>query len=117
MSVSVIVVTHNHRESIVVTLKAARRATRGLTRELIVIDSGSSDGTADAVRQLGEVVVERPNRGFAAAANYGMRLAEGKFLVLMNPDLEVVGGHLSTALALFDADSRLAILGAPARRP
>jgi GT2 family glycosyltransferase len=60
--------------------------------EVIVVDNGSTDGTADYLRVL---VRDHPhvralfndcNRGFACANNQGMALADGDILILLNSD-------------------------------
>lgn len=57
--------------------------------EIIVIDGGSKDGTADVVRSFGSVIthfVSEPDRGQADAINKGFRLAKGDLLAWLNSD-------------------------------
>lgn len=118
MSLSVLIVTHDSRATVLRAIDSARRAAGALDVEWLVIDSGSADGTPDVVeRRTGIDVVRLPNRGFAAAVNAGLRLAGGDLLLLVNPDLDIAGGRLDDVRALFAADPRLGLLGCPARRP
>lgn len=57
--------------------------------ELIAVDNGSSDGTADVVAELvpdARVIQAGENLGFAAACDRGADAATGELLVLLNPD-------------------------------
>lgn len=61
-------------------------------RELIVVDNGSMDGSADFLRARRpdvRVLVNPRNEGFARANNQGARLAGGKYLALLNNDLKL----------------------------
>ena len=72
---------------------------------VIVVDNGSTDGTADAVRGDGVEVVALPtNRGFAAAVNAGVAAAGGaEFVALLNNDMELDPGWLAELVAALDA--------------
>ncbi len=96
---SVVVVTHNGREMALRTLRSARAALGGVRAEWIVVDSGSSDGTPEAIEsEFGDVEVLRvPNRGFAAGNNAGIVRAEGRYVLLLNPDVEVLEGGFRRA--------------------
>lgn len=101
---SVIVVTHNGRERALATLRSALAATGPIQAEWIVVDSGSGDGTPDAIeRELPLVrVVRCANRGFAAANNVGLRLACGRHLLLLNPDVDIARGSLAELVSAMD---------------
>jgi N-acetylglucosaminyl-diphospho-decaprenol L-rhamnosyltransferase len=83
MEPGVVVITHNSAE----VLPACLAAAAGRCGDLVVIDNGSTDGTADIARARGaRVVVNEENRGFAAAANQGLALLDCEFVLLLNPD-------------------------------
>lgn len=56
--------------------------------ELIVVDDGSSDATADRVRAYGDRVryIHQPNAGVSAARNHGIRAANGDWLAFLDAD-------------------------------
>jgi hypothetical protein len=101
---SVIVVTHNGRERALTTLESALAAIGWLETEWLVIDAGSTDGTPDAVAaRFPEVtVVRRPNDGFAASNNVALRMARGRYVLLLNPDVDI-HGSLAELVATMDA--------------
>jgi GT2 family glycosyltransferase len=78
--------------------------------ELIVIDNGSSDGTAAylaGARDMASVpvtiVTNTTNLGFPAAINQGLQLARGDYLVLLNNDVVVTDGWLDQLIGLVNA--------------
>ena len=93
-------------------LQALFRFTRPGSWELIVVDNGSTDGTADylaGVRDATSVpvtVITNPcNIGFPAAVNQGLQVAGGEYLVLLNNDAVVTEGWLEQLIALTSARS------------
>ena len=102
---SVVIVTHNGREMALRTLRSARAALGGLRAEWIVADSASTDGTPEAIeREFEDIEVLRvPNRGFAAGNNNGIAWARGRYVLLLNPDVEVLEGSFAELIAALDS--------------
>jgi hypothetical protein len=87
-TLSVVIVAWNSRDELSRTLPALLPELAD-GDELIVVDNGSSDGTADLVQELApRARVLRPGRnlGFAAGVNSGAELASGELLLILNPD-------------------------------
>ena len=101
---SVIVVTHNGGELALTALRSARERTGGLDAEWLVVDSGSTDDTPDMItRELPDVpLIRRPNIGFAAANNIALSRARGRWVLLMNPDMEVRSGDFEELVGALD---------------
>jgi GT2 family glycosyltransferase len=88
---SVIVPTFQRRDTVVRTVSALdRQSERDF--EVVVVDDGSEDGTAAALRGLDVSfplrVVEQPNRGAAAARNAGVDASSGGLLVFLDDDMK-----------------------------
>jgi N-acetylglucosaminyl-diphospho-decaprenol L-rhamnosyltransferase len=108
---SVIVVTHNRPELALMTLRSAQASIRELAVEWIVIDSGSSDGTPEAIEAAfpGMQVQREANVGFAAANNLGLARARGRYMLLLNPDVETTRGTYDELVAALDAQQDIGV--------
>jgi GT2 family glycosyltransferase/peptidoglycan/xylan/chitin deacetylase (PgdA/CDA1 family) len=95
---SVVIPTYNRRE---VALRNVAALDRQTLRdfEAIVVDDGSGDGTAAALRALEPsfplAVIEQENQGAAAARNTGARAAAGEVLLFLDDDMEPDPGLLA----------------------
>ncbi len=71
-------------------LHSALAALEGLQGEVIVVDNASTDGSVEMVRErFGDRVLllaNPDNPGFAKANNQAMRIARGRYFLLLNPD-------------------------------
>jgi N-acetylglucosaminyl-diphospho-decaprenol L-rhamnosyltransferase len=81
--------------------------------EMVVVDNGSTDGTVAFVRERfpEATVVEQENRGMGGGNNAGMRVAGGRYWLLLNSDAWVVGDGLARLVAFADEHPRAAVVG------
>lgn len=87
-TVSVVVPAYNEAANIAATVRSLARSDYPRV-EVIVVDDGSTDGTAEIVRRLrlpNVFVISQPNAGKPAALNRGIAMARGDFLVLVDGD-------------------------------
>ncbi len=106
---SVIVPAYCAERTLLATLAAFERQT--LPREafeVIVVDDGSPDNTAEVARRAGARTIVQARAGAAAARNRGARAATGDVLVFTDADCEPAPDFLERLLAPLDADPGLA---------
>jgi len=90
------------------------------TVEILVIDNASTDGSAEMVRRQflqTHLIANKENRGFTAANNQGLGRSQGRFLLLLNPDTEIVGDALLTMLRYMEANPKVGALGPKLVKP
>ena len=91
-TVSIIVVTHNTQPVLTSFLKSLTVALEQLTAQVIIVDNASQDRTLEIIGNhlpKAQLLSNDKNLGFAAAVNQGAKLAGNKWLLLLNPDLEL----------------------------
>jgi len=82
--------------------------------ETIVVDNASTDGTPQEVQKeftQVKLISNLRNVGFAAANNQGLKIARGRFFLLLNPDTEVDESTITNALSYAEAHPEVGILG------
>jgi GT2 family glycosyltransferase len=116
LDLSVVIVSYNVRQHLLACLESVRASLQAgeLCGEAIVVDNASRDGTVEAVRAAFpevEVIVNRENRGFAAANNQGIRRSRGRVVVLLNPDTRVEGDALVQMMRVLDENPEIGVVG------
>jgi GT2 family glycosyltransferase len=90
----------------------ARADLEGVGARVIAVDNGSSDATAELVREFAwvELVETGRNLGFAGGNNVGIALAlqgGAEYVYLLNPDTDVDGSFLAEAVAVAERDPQV----------
>jgi glycosyltransferase involved in cell wall biosynthesis len=107
LRVSVVVCTHNGAATLPAALAALREQDLDPREyEVIVVDDGSGDGSADLAEAAGARVVRlEDNRGVAVARNAGARAARGPVVAFTDDDCEASRSWLRELIAAFDDES------------
>ena len=105
------IATFNREDYICETLASVRECvSRSPGTEVVVVDDGSTDGTADLVREF-ELPIQyfrQPRRGLGAARNEGLRLATREAVMFLDSDDLIAADKLELQRAVLDDDPGLA---------
>lgn len=82
--------------------------------EVIVVDNASTDGSPEMVRQRfpnALLIASDSNLGFTKANNIGVAHSSGRYILLLNPDTEILGDALYTMITYMDNNPGVGALG------
>ena len=84
-SVSVVIPTYNGGDYLAEAIGSVRQQTLAVA-EIIVVDDGSRDESAEIAERLGARVIRQENRGVCAARNVGIRAARSEWIAFLDQD-------------------------------
>jgi GT2 family glycosyltransferase len=119
--VSVIIVSYNTRELLRECIESILcEQGNGLGVEVIVVDNASADGSAAMVAERFpqvRLIANPDNRGFGAACNQGLEVAQGRYALILNADIRAQPGALQRLVEFMDAHPDAAVCGGQLRYP
>jgi N-acetylglucosaminyl-diphospho-decaprenol L-rhamnosyltransferase len=114
-SLSVIILSWNVRDLLAQALTSLYTTAAGVDAlEVIVVDNASHDGSAEMVaREFPQtrLIANQENRGFTRGNNQGISEASGNYILLLNPDTELLPGALQALMAYLDKHPDTAMVG------
>ncbi|HJE24686.1 MAG TPA: glycosyltransferase [Methylorubrum populi] len=114
--VSIVIVARDARHLLALTLYrlCAGQALAGTTFEVILVDNASTPETRALYGRLdGVTLIENEaNTGFGPACNAGAARARGRFVLFLNPDVDLLPGALAAMAAAFRDHDGAGIVGA-----
>lgn len=111
--VSIVIVSWNVRDLLRDCLDSIL-VDEGLAKEIIVVDSLSSDGSPDMVRQsfpTVRLIEPGENVGFSKGNNLGIQASSGRFVFILNPDTKVLERATSRLVAYLDSHPTVGVAG------
>jgi N-acetylglucosaminyl-diphospho-decaprenol L-rhamnosyltransferase len=117
---AVVVVNYNAGDYLPRCLGSVFASSGDLSLDVVVVDNGSRDGSAAsaiAAHPRARLTENRSNLGFAAAANIGIRATEAPYVLLLNPDAEIVSGTLASLVKVADERPDAGAVGPLVRNP
>ena len=111
--VSLIVVAYQAREHVLACLESIAGHV-AIDHEVITVDDGSTDGTAEAVRAAhptARIVVRERNGGLVAGRNDGLAIARGRNVLMLDADTRVRTGAVEGLAAALDAHPEAGLVG------
>lgn len=114
--VSIVMVTYNNLEVTKRCLESIERNTAYPNYEVIIVDNRSQDNTPKYLEEVSKenskikIILNQDNRGFAGGNNDGLRIAEGKYIILLNNDTLVTRGWISNFVKNLDRNPNLGMI-------
>ncbi len=111
---SIVIVSWNVRDLLRACLASLPAATVALRTEVIVVDNGSTDGSAAMVRALFpgvRLLAETTNHGFAHGNNLGIAAGRGRLVLLLNPDTVLEPGSPAALVGYLDRRPTMGLVG------
>lgn len=112
--ISVVIKTLNEERNIERTLRCALAAIAGRDAEVIVADSLSSDSTVEIARAFPVRIVQLANaadRGCGVGAQLGYQFSRGRYVLVMDGDMDLQKDFVDAALQRLEQDQGLAGVG------
>ena len=114
MDTSIVIVTWNSQDFIRNCLDSVFLLRDRVGCEIIIVDNASSDETVQIVREFypeANLIENKANLGYAKANNQGIEQAQGRYLLLLNPDTQLMDDSLSSMYELMEGNPRIGALG------
>ena len=115
MDLSVIIVNWNTKKLLEDCLRSIFKFTKDVGFEIIIVDNGSEDGSQTMVKKKFpqvKLIPNKDNMGFAKANNQGIKLATGKYILLLNSDTYLIENSFKKLVEKADGLDDLGALGA-----
>jgi GT2 family glycosyltransferase len=112
--ITIIIVSWNSKDYLAQCLASIHASAPRRSFKIVVVDNGSSDGTVAFLQaHYPEIrcLENKENRGFAAANNQAIRLANSRYVLLLNPDTLVRTGALDAMAEMLDGDESVWAVG------
>lgn len=101
MDLSIIIVSYNVREKLKNNLQSLFKSRGNFSFEVFVVDNNSEDQSAKMVEEgfpQVKLIKNEENLGFSRANNIAIKQAQGDFILLLNPDMQVFAETLEKSL-------------------
>lgn len=114
LDLSVIIVSYNVRRFLEQTILSVQRACNDLQVEIIVVDNASYDDSCLTIRNKYpqvKLIENTDNVGFSRANNQGIKISQGKYVLLLNPDTVLAEDTLSQCFHFMENTADCGALG------
>lgn len=120
MKLSIVIICWNDLKVIQDCLESIYATVKSTDFEVIVSDNGSTDGSVDFVRKnypQARIVENGANLGFSRGNNAGIRVAEGEYVLILNPDTIIHEGSLDRWMQFADKHPEAGAFGCRVLNP
>ncbi|MFH2062722.1 MAG: glycosyltransferase family 2 protein [bacterium] len=120
MDVSIVILNYRSCGLVKQCIKTIKMYPAGCSYEVIVVDNDLADGVGEMLAERFPEVRYVPasgNIGFAAGNNLGIRVARGRYIMIMNPDITVRPGSIDALVRFMDKHPDVGVAGPKLLRP
>jgi len=113
-TISIVIVNWNTRELLRKCLTSIYSSMPNGELEIWVVDNASTDNSSEMVKQLFpavNIIENQTNTGFAQANNQAIQRSNAQFVMLLNPDTELLPGALEKMVSFIQASLRVGAVG------
>ncbi len=114
LDLSIIIVNYNVKEFLQNLLHSIEKASSNISKEIIIIDNASDDGSVEVIKEKFpsvRLIENKINAGFGRANNQGLKIAKGKFILFINPDCIVSEDTFDNMISFFDSNPKCGLAG------
>lgn len=111
--VSIVILNWNGKQMTLDCLDSIKKNTSYPNYEVIVVDQGSNDGSAEAFEKIKwiKLIPLKDNIGFSAANNLGFKKGKGTYFFMLNNDTIVTKNWLTEAVKVLESDRKIGVVG------
>ncbi|OGM24950.1 hypothetical protein A3D00_05030 [Candidatus Woesebacteria bacterium RIFCSPHIGHO2_02_FULL_38_9] len=109
MDLSIIIVSFNTKKLLLDCVNSIFNNTKKIVYEIIIVDNGSSDGSAHLTGNF-KLIGNKENLGFAKANNQGIEKAKGRYILLLNSDTVILDNVLGEMVEWMGRNSKVGIV-------
>ncbi|MCW8806111.1 MAG: glycosyltransferase [Ignavibacteriaceae bacterium] len=114
MDLSIIIVNYNVKEFLQNLLHSIEKASSKISKEIIVIDNASDDGSVEVIKDKFpsiNLIENKINVGFGRANNQGLAVAKGNYILFINPDCIVSEDTFDKMISFFESHPDCGLAG------
>ena len=114
MDISVVIVGWNAKHYLELCLDSLADSATCRSMEIIVVDNASTDGSAEMIAAqfpAVKVIRSEENLGYPRGCNVGIRESQGRYIALVNPDVQILPGCLDSLADFLDKNPKVGTVG------
>ena len=110
LDLTISIVSYNTKDLLLRCLKSIYKYTQGISFEIIMVDNASTDGSAQAIKHAFpqiKLIRNRTNRFYTGANNQALKVALGKYFLILNSDMVLKQNALVKMLVFLDRQPQI----------
>lgn len=112
--VSIVIISWRMRDLLERCLKTIYKFTTDLSFEIVVVDNNSQDGTSEMIEQMFpqiKLIKNSENRGVAPARNQGIKITNGKYILILDADMELIENSIKQLFDFMEKTNECGLVG------